>query len=169
MALPLVTSSDLPMHAAAAALDVAALAALHGTDAGLVNGADRHGMTPLHWAARHDDQGDTVAWLLDQGAAPKAMVGGLAPLHYAVMHGNVAGAERILSAGGYVNGRDAFGNTVMDQAERMNGSEAMLSVLASYADQHPSPPRPVPRGRGAARPGGTFGGGFGRQNARRGK
>lgn len=69
---------DVPMVAAASNGDVASLEELHKQGAD-VNRADWMGRTPLR-AAVHGYEDDTVGWLLDAGAVPRAT--GLTALHW---------------------------------------------------------------------------------------
>jgi FOG: Ankyrin repeat len=65
------------------------------------NVRERHGVTPLHYAARNGHL-DVVEFLLEHGADPNVQDNdGKTPLHYATTHCNFAEASVLLDYGGH--------------------------------------------------------------------
>ena len=80
---------------------------------------NENGVTPLHWAARGNENPAVIAALVDAGADLKARTGyGLTPLHAAaISNANPAVITALLDAGADPNARTEDGETPWDYAK----------------------------------------------------
>jgi hypothetical protein len=125
-----VYAGDTLLHVAAAAYDLAA--AKHLVAAGAnVRARNRRGAEPLHYAADGSPgsrtwdpvgQGQMVAFLVAQGAAPDALdKDGVAPLHRAVRTRSTGAVAALLAAGADPGLRSGRGSTPRDLAVKTTG------------------------------------------------
>lgn len=99
-----------------------------------VNAAQPDGMTPLHWAVRHDDV-DTAKTLLAAGANASAKNRyGVTPLSLACTNGNPTMIALLLEAGADANAALRGGETPLMTAARTGRLEALKLLLARGAD-----------------------------------
>jgi ankyrin repeat protein len=119
-------AGDTALHMAAASFQrqIAEILVTHGAQVGARN---RHGATPLHYAAdtNHwdpDAQADTIAYLLSVGADPNAMSRlGVAPLHRAVRTRSSAAVRTLLGRGAAPRLKNGNGSTPLHIAVQTTG------------------------------------------------
>ena len=90
------------------------------------------GGTPLHWAARFNENPAVITALLDAGADPKARdeFFGAPPLHQAAGHNNnPAVITALLNAGANPNARDKSGATSLHWAAGFSQHPAVIAAL----------------------------------------
>ena len=108
------------------------------------NARDRHGSTPLHWAAMYSGNPAVVAALLDAGADLNARSRyGYTPLHWAAGYsGNPAVVVALLDAGADPTLEDDFGRTPVEaastSADAGGRDEIVESLRAAVAAWEPS-------------------------------
>jgi ankyrin repeat protein len=123
------TKGDTPLHLAAWAGNVEALASLlsHGADVDWLSGRD--GYSPL-WCAISANHIDAARLLLSKyGARVSLRSGsGLMPLHQAAVTGQSAMCELLLDRGAQVDARDDDQNTALHYAAA-SGSKSSVRIL----------------------------------------
>ena len=87
-------------------------------------------MTPLHWAARGNENPAVIAALVDAGADLKARTeGGLTPLHWAARgNENPAVIAALLDAGADLKARTEGGLTPLHWAARGNENPVVIAA-----------------------------------------
>ena len=99
-----------------------------------VNAAQVDGMTPLHWAAFHD-QADIVRTLLAKGANASAVNRyGIHPLYLACLNGNAAMVKALLQAGADPSVAVLEGELPLMTASRTGDVESVDCLLSAGAD-----------------------------------
>ncbi len=100
---------------------------------GDVNAAQGDGMTALHWAAVHGDEG-LADLLLSAGARlePTTRLGRYTPLHLASMEGNGGVVAVLLAAGADPAARTASGNATALHLAATAGSEEAVRALLDH-------------------------------------
>lgn len=122
--------ADMPLHFAANAA-VASLLIEAGAE---VEGLDRWGRTPLHWAAQFG-RADVVDLLLRAGArVDRPASDGATPLHWAAQEGHAGVAQLLLGAGAGVNRQDGDGRTPLHRAAWRGQGEVVEVLLGAGAD-----------------------------------
>ena len=107
-----------------------------------VTSRDKHGLTPLHRAARAGDLSE-VNRLLSSGAAPNAKDRYTrTPLIYAAREGNSDVAATLVANGADVHARDKYGSLPLHYAAKGGHRAVVQTLLAAGAD------RTVKDGRG---------------------
>ena len=107
-----------------------------------VTSRDKHGFTPLHFAARGGDLRE-VNRLLSSGAAPNAKDNySRTPLIYAAREGNSDVAGTLVANGADVHARDKYGSVPLHYAAKGGHRAVVQTLLAAGAD------RTVKDGRG---------------------
>jgi ankyrin repeat protein len=125
-------ASDRPLADAAERADWQAVRTLVGQRAD-VNAPHVDGMTPLHWAAYHDNA-EAAALLIQAGANVKsANRYGITPLSLASSNGGTAIIRQLLQAGADPNTTLAGGETVLMTAARTGRLDAVKALLAAGA------------------------------------
>jgi ankyrin repeat protein len=99
-----------------------------------VNEAEPDGTTPLHWAARQDDE-DIAQLLIDRGADVNAANRfGVTPIQLAATNGSRGMIARLLDAGANPNDVSDNGQTVLMTASHSGNVEAVKTLLTYGAD-----------------------------------
>ena len=95
-----------------------------------VSGANMHGFTPLHWAARKGER-DAADFLIQAGAELNACDRDqMTPLHWAARRGHHALAQTLLSHGAELERRDTLGRTPLHYAA-LQGHTPVAELLIS--------------------------------------
>lgn len=82
-----------------------------------IDPTDRHGSTPLHYAAYSPAKVSSLETLISAGANVESRNDeGSTPLHIAARNGNATACRRLIAAGGDVNAKDGDGKTPFDLA-----------------------------------------------------
>ena len=102
-----------------------------------IDGKDRFGLTPLHWATWYGNT-EVVKLLLVKGADihAKCREGGMTPLHYAAAYCHKEIAELLISNGADINARNKGGGTPLSNAAMGTGhnKEVAELLIANGAD-----------------------------------
>lgn len=100
-----------------------------------VNAAQGDGMTPLHWAAHHDDV-ETAKTLLAAGAKVNAetRLGGITPLFIACTNGSAKMIAALLDGGASAKAAKANGTTALMIAAASGSVEAVKALVDAGAE-----------------------------------
>ena len=100
-----------------------------------VNVAQGDGMTPLHWAAHHDDL-ETARLLLAAGANVNAetRLGGITPLFMACTNGNPHIIALLLKSGASAKAVKSNGTTALMIAAASGSTDSVKTLLDAGAD-----------------------------------
>ena len=100
-----------------------------------INQAQGDGMTPLHWAAYHDDL-DTANLLLKAGANPNAetRINAITPLFMACTNGNAKMIAALLHAGANAKSAKPNGTTALMIAASSGNLDAVKTLYEAGAD-----------------------------------
>lgn len=112
--------------------DLAAIRALIGDSN--VNAAQVDGMTPLHWAAHHDDVATAKALLAAHAEANAKNRYGMTPLSLACTNGSEAMVKLLLEAGADANAALPGGETPLMTAARTGKLGAVQALIDRGAD-----------------------------------
>lgn len=106
-----------------------------------VNGADRDGTRPLHWAVRADEM-EIADLLLKAGADATAQNRlGLTALNLAAANGNGAMIRMLLDHGANANQVEKSGETVLMVAARSGSADAVRAILERHVDPNTKEPQ----------------------------
>jgi ankyrin repeat protein len=106
-------------------------------------GADPNDVAPLGTSAllvaAQSGHEDLAAYLLDRGANPNAAADGYAPLHIAVLRGEVALVQKLIARGADVNARVTNGTPVVRQGKEFTIAATLVGatpffLAAKFAD-----------------------------------
>jgi uncharacterized protein len=116
-----------------------------------MDGVDKGGRTPLHYAALADDTA-AIRSLLSEGADPDAADRqGFTALHFAVQQGAISAAGALLAAGAQVDAVNSYGNTPLFTAVFNSRGRGDLIKLLRHHGADPwhraDPDRPCPTDR----------------------
>ena len=107
---------------------------LNSSDKDYVNGKDKFGYTPIHWAAAFRSR-EVVGMFLAAGAEVMAKGEmGLTPLHLAARYGNTKVFEVLLAAGAKVNARNKDHMTPLHWAAIEGKPDAVKALLEAGAN-----------------------------------
>src|SRR5262245_57719253 len=106
-----------------------------------VNGADRDGTRPLHWAVRADEL-EIADLLLKAGADATAQNRlGLTALNLAATNGNGTMIRKLLDHGANANQVEKSGETILMVAARSGNADAVRAILERKVDPNIAEPQ----------------------------